>query len=120
MPPGRMDGTLLTAPPTLASGAQGTWPNGPYASVSVSGAVPATASRIMITFYVGQNNGGYAAPGTTWTANGGNGISGVLQINNSSSFEAQISADMALESTNIAVVQQSTCILACYGWEDNI
>jgi len=115
-----VDGTLLTAPPVLASGAQGTWPNGPYAAVSVSNAVPSTASRIMITFYVGQNNGGYAAPGTTWTANGGNGISGVIQANNNSSFEVQTSADMALESTNIAVVMQSTCILACYGWEDNI
>ena len=123
-------GTNTADLPLITSGAVGTFSstNPALSAVSVSGVVPATASRISViilgSYQGGTTSAALVAPNTSYggTARGPTGTSnqgGWPFYGNAASAYSQF-AEFALEGTTIGYAGNSNAAATCLGWEDNL
>lgn len=122
--------TNTAVPPVMVSTAVGTYSSTApiYASASVSGFVPPTATRIKVLATNNYKNGSLSfvlvAPNSAYGGanNGIVGTSGLIPpLFLSNPATASASAEFVLESTNIWVVTGAAGgAVACLGWTDNV
>lgn len=102
----------------LASGTAGSISVPTWASISISGCVPPTASKVAVV--LGTGTTGMLAPNNAYGAYNSTSNPPPMVVNNAGAVINELS-DLTIESSNIYWASNGgSALVACYGWEDNL